>query len=53
MSTHICFSVEIRKNNVYPCKLHFYYIKWDLTGSRLYRYVFACFDIFDEEIIYK
>ena len=29
------------KNNVYPCKPQFYYIKWDLRGSKLYRYVFV------------
>ena len=30
------------KNNVYPCKPQFYYIKkWGLRGSKLYRYVFV------------
>ena len=30
-----------KKNNVYPCKTQFYYIKWGLRGSKLYRYVFV------------
>ena len=30
-----------KKNNVYPCKPKFYYIKWGLRGSKLYRYVFV------------
>ena len=30
-----------KKNNVYPCKLQFYYIKVGLIGSKLYRYVFV------------
>ena len=29
-----------KKNNVYPCKPKFYYIKWGLRGSKLYRHVF-------------
>ena len=29
------------KNNVYPCKPQFYYIKVGLQGSKLYRYVFV------------
>ena len=29
-----------KKNNVYPCKPQFYYKKWGLRGSKLYRYVF-------------
>ena len=29
------------ENNVYPCKPQFYYIKWGLRGSKLYRYVFV------------
>ena len=32
-----------KKNNVYTCKPHFYYIKWGLSGSKLYRYVFVMF----------
>ena len=35
-----------KKNNVYPCKPQFYYIKWGLRGSNLYRYVFVM-GIFD------
>ena len=31
------------KNNVYPCKTQFYYIKVGLMGSKLYRYVFVMF----------
>ena len=30
-----------KKNNVYPCKSQFYYIKWGLRGSKLYRCVFV------------
>ena len=30
-----------KKNNVYPCKPQFYYIKVGLSGSKLYRYVFV------------
>ena len=30
-----------KKNNVYPCKPQFYYIKWGLKGSELFRYVFV------------
>ena len=30
-----------KKNNVYPCKPQFYYIKVRLKGSKLYRYVFV------------
>ena len=30
-----------KKNNVYPCKSQFYYIKWGLRGSKLYRLVFV------------
>ena len=30
-----------KKNNVYPCKPQFYFIKWGLRGSKLYRYVFV------------
>ena len=29
------------KNNVYPCKPQFYYIKVGFKGSKLYRYVFV------------
>ena len=34
------FKSKNKKNNVYPCKLQFYYIKVGLRGSRLYRHVF-------------
>ena len=30
-----------KKNNVYPCKPQFYYIKVGLKGSKLYRFVFV------------
>ena len=30
-----------KKNNVYPCKPQFYYIKVGLKGSKLYRQVFV------------
>ena len=30
-----------KKNNVYPCKPQFYYKKWGLRGSKLYRHVFV------------
>ena len=30
-----------KKNNVYPCKPQFYYIKVGLKGSKLYRHVFV------------
>ena len=34
------FRAEIRKNNVYPCKPQFYYIRLGFKGgSKLYRYV--------------
>ena len=40
MSTHnLCFGAKIRKNNVYPCKHQFHYIKVGFKGSKLYRYV--------------
>ena len=35
------FLSENKKNNVYPCKPQFYYIKWGLKGSTLYRFVFV------------
>ena len=31
------------KNNVYPCKPQFYYIKMGFKGVKLYRYVFVIF----------
>ena len=33
------------KNNVYPCKPQFYYIKMGFKGSKLYRYVFVMYKI--------
>ena len=30
-----------KKNNVYPCKPQFYYIKVGFKGSKLYRHVFV------------
>ena len=30
-----------KKNNVYPCKPQFYYIKVEFKGAKLYRYVFV------------
>ena len=30
-----------KKNNVYPCKPQFYYIKVGFKGAKLYRYVFV------------
>ena len=30
-----------KKNNVYPCKPQFYYIKVEFTGSKLFRHVFV------------
>ena len=42
MSNHnLCFLSRNKKNNVYPYKSQFYYIKWGLRGSKLYRYVFV------------
>ena len=35
-----------KKNNVYPCKPQFYYIKVGLRGSILYRYVFVMLWVF-------
>ena len=32
-----------KKNNAYPCKPQFYYIKVRLRGSKLYRHVFVMF----------
>ena len=35
-STHnLCFRAEIRKNNVYPCKPQFYYIKVGFKGVKI------------------
>ena len=35
------FSSINKKNNVYPCKPKFYYIKMGFKGSKLYRHVFV------------
>ena len=35
------FLSKNKKNNVYPCKPQFYYKKWGLRGSILYRQVFV------------
>ena len=35
------FLSKNKKNNIYPCKPQFYYIKWVLRGSKLYRHVFV------------
>ena len=35
------FLSRYKKNNVYPCKPQFYYIKVGLKRSALYRYVFV------------
>ena len=35
------FSSKNKKNNVYPCKPQYYYIKVGLKGSNLYRRVFV------------
>ena len=38
---HSMFLSKNNKNNVYPWNPQFYYIKWGLRGSKLYRYVFV------------
>ena len=35
------FLSRTKKNNVYPCKPQFYYIKVGFKGSKLYRHVFV------------
>ena len=35
------FPSKNKKNNVYPCKSQFYYIKVGFRGSKLYRHVFV------------
>ena len=35
------FLSKNKKNNVYPCKPQFYYIKVGFRGSKLYRHVFV------------
>ena len=39
-----------KKNNVYPCKPQFYYKKWGLRGSKLYRHVFVMQMTFDNSV---
>ena len=39
-----------KKNNVYPCKIQFYYVKWGLRGSKLYRYVFVMLVPYSKEL---
>ena len=44
-----------KKNNVYPCKPQFYYIKVGLRGSELYRRVFVmppAPEFVGEEVVY-
>ena len=38
---HSMFLSRNKKNNVYPCKPQFYYIKVGFMGSKLYRHVFV------------
>ena len=38
---NLCIWAEIRKNNVYPCKLQFYYIKVGFQGSQNYIGMFS------------
>ena len=41
-NTHSLFFEQNKKNNIYPCKPQFYYIKGGFKGeSKLYRCVFA------------
>ena len=35
------FLSRSKKNNVYPCKRQFYYIKIGFKGSKLYRHIFV------------
>ena len=35
------FMIKNKKNNAYPCKPKFYYIKRGLRGSKLYGHVFV------------
>ena len=34
-----------KRNNVYPCKPQFYYIKVGFGGLKIYRYVFVMSDL--------
>ena len=40
-----CTSYRRAKNNIYPCKPQFYYIKVGFKGSELYRRVFVMYDM--------
>ena len=40
-----------KKNNVYPCKPQFYYIKVGFRGSELYRYIFVMSDNIAENLM--
>ena len=42
-----------KKNNVYPYKPQFYYIKWGLRGSQLYRHVFVMLLIVNDSVKVK
>ena len=44
------FSIRNKKNNVYPGKPQFYYIKWGLRGSKLYRLVLVMDTLVLEEM---
>ena len=39
-----------KNNNVYPSKPHFYYLKWSLRGSKLYRHVFVMIEDIDQPV---
>ena len=47
------FLIRNKKNNVYPCKPQFYYIKWGLRESKLYRHVFVMIYSFIFQITYS
>ena len=51
---HSMFLSRNKKNNVYPCKPQFYYIKVGFKGVKLYRHVFvmAVLQISDVDIIF-
>ena len=40
-----------KKNNVYPCKPHLYYIKVVFKGSKLYRYVFVMHSVVSNDSV--
>ena len=41
------FLSKNKKNNVYPCKPHFYYTEVGIKGSKLYRHIFVMRDLID------